>query len=105
MFNGTQTESAMASKEAYQRKWEAQLNVWDAKLDQLRAKAQKATADVRIDYENELESLKHKREEAHKALAALADRSESAWEEMKDGAEKVWDDMRKAMEKVAARFK
>lgn len=51
----------MATKEAYQKKLEAQLKEWDAKLDLLSAKAQKATADARIKYENDLESLKRDR--------------------------------------------
>jgi hypothetical protein len=55
----------MATKEAYQKKLEAQLKEWDAKLDQLSAKAQKATAEARITYENELESLKSKQAAAH----------------------------------------
>lgn len=95
----------MATKEAYQKKLEAQLKEWDAKLDQLNAKAQKATADARIHYENELENLKSKRAAAHKTLEELGKRGETAWEDMKDGAEKIWDEMGKAIEKVAARFK
>jgi chromosome segregation ATPase len=95
----------MATKEAYQKKLEAQLKEWDAKLDQLSAKAQKATADARITYENDLESLKSKRAAAHQTLVDLGKRSENAWEDMKDGAEKIWDELSKAMEKLAARFK
>lgn len=95
----------MATKEAYRRKLEAQLRAWDAKLDQLGAKAKMATADARISYENELESLKSKRAAAHKTLKELAERGENAWEDMKDGAERVWDEMGKAVEKVAARFR
>jgi hypothetical protein len=95
----------MATKEAYRKKMEAQLKEWDAKLALLSAKAEKATADARISYENELESLKRKRAAAHKTLEELGKRSENAWEDMKDGVEKVWDDMSKAMEKVVARFK
>ena len=95
----------MATKEAYQKKLEAQLNEWDAKLAVLSAKAQKATADARISYENDLESLKSKRKTAHQMLVEMGKRGENAWEDMKDGAEKAWDEMSKAMEKVAARFK
>ena len=95
----------MASKEAYQKKLEAQLTEWDAKLDVLSARAQKATADARISYENELESLRAKRAAALESLSELRKRSETAWEEMKGGLEKAWDDMSKAMDKVAARFK
>ena len=95
----------MATKEAYQKKLEAQLKEWDAQLALLSAKAKKATADARINYENELESLKSKRAAANKTLEELGKRSENAWEDMKDGAERVWDEMSKAIEKVAARFK
>jgi len=95
----------MASKEAYQQKLKAQLIEWDAKLKQLSAAAQKAAADARISYENELESLKKKRAAAHKTLEELGERSENAWEDMKDGIEKAWNEMSKAIENVAARFK
>jgi chromosome segregation ATPase len=97
--------AVMASRQAYVQKLNAQLKEWDAKLDQLSAKAQKATADARINYENELESLRARRAVANRKLEELGQRGESAWEDMKDGVEKVWDEMGKAMEKVAARFK
>ncbi|MGZ5096286.1 MAG: sll1863 family stress response protein [Burkholderiales bacterium] len=95
----------MATKEAYQQKLAAQLKEWDAKLAQLSAKAQKATAEARIKYENELESLKGRRAAAHKTFEELGKRSENAWEDMKGGAEKIWDEMNKAIERAAARFK
>ena len=95
----------MATKEAYQKKLDAQLKLWDASFDQWSAKAQKAAADVRINYENELETLKKKRAAANKTFEELGRRSEGAWEEMKDGAERAWDEMSKAMDKMAARFK
>jgi hypothetical protein len=95
----------MATKEAYQQKLAAQLKEWDAKLDQLSAKAQKATAEARIKYENELEVLKGKRAAAHKKFEELGKRSENAWEDMKGGVENVWDEMNKAIEKLTARFK
>jgi hypothetical protein len=95
----------VATKEAYQKRFEAQLKEWDARLDLLKAKAQKASADVRIKHEDELESLRARREAAHKTLEELRKRSENAWEDTKDGAEKIWDEMSKAMEKVAAHFK
>lgn len=95
----------MASKAAYQQKLEAQLKEWDANLALVRAKASKATADARVSFENELEKMKVKREEAHRSLEELGKRSESAWEDMKDSTEKVWAEMGKAMEKMTARFK
>ena len=95
----------MATKEAYRKKLEAQLRQWDAKLDLWSASAQKATADARIRYENELEALKVKRAAAHRKLEELGQRSEDAWGDMRDAMETAWDEMGKAMDKVAARFK
>jgi multidrug resistance efflux pump len=95
----------MATKEAYQKKLEAQLNEWDAKLAVLSAKAQKATADARIGYENELQSLAGRRAAAHQKLEELGRRGEDAWLDMKDGVEKIWAEMGKAIDNVAARFK
>ena len=74
-------------------------------LDQLSAKAQKATAEARIKYENELESLKGRRAAAHGKFEELGKRSENAWEDMKGRMEKVGDEMNQAIEKLAARFK
>jgi chromosome segregation ATPase len=95
----------MATKEAYRQKLEAQLAEWDARLDVLNARARKASADARIDYENELQGLKRQRERARDTLAELGRRSENAWEDVKTGAERAWDDMASALDKVAARFK
>jgi hypothetical protein len=105
-FSITQHQGAvMATKAAYESKLQAQLKQWDAKLDELSAKAQKATAEARIKYENDLESLKSKRAAALRMLEDLGKRSESAWEDMKDGVERAWDEMGKAIEHIAARFK
>jgi hypothetical protein len=95
----------MATKEAYQKKLQAQLKEWDAKLDLLSAKAQKVAADARINYEDELVALRSKRAEAHRVLAELGTRGENAWEDMKDGVDTAWDAMSQALERVAARFK
>ena len=95
----------MATKEAYRKKYEAQLSEWDAKLDLLNAKARKASADARIGYENQLASLRAQRAEAHKRFEEFGKRSENAWEDMRAGMDKVWGEMGKAMQKVTAHFK
>ena len=95
----------MATKEAYEKKLQAQLGEWEAKLDVLGAKARSATADARVSYENELESLKSKRLAARQKLDELGQRGEDAWEDLKDGVESAWDEMGKAIDKLASRFK
>jgi hypothetical protein len=95
----------MSTKEAYRKKLEAQLKQWDEKVDVLTAKAQKASAEARIKYKNELENLKAKRATLQRTLEELGTRSEHAWEDVKNGAEETWAAMSKALERISSRFK
>lgn len=95
----------MASKDAYRQKLEAQLKEWDAHMASLRAKSAQMSADARIQFENELEKLKHRREAAYARLDELGKRGEDAWEDTKDVTEKVWAELGKSMERITAIFK
>jgi chromosome segregation ATPase len=97
--------AVVATKEEYQKKLEAQLEEWDAQLDQLRARAQEAQANVREKIESELENLKAQRAAVQAKLDELRNRSENAWEDLRDGVEKAWSDLGDAMSKVVGRFK
>jgi len=98
-------ETVVATKEAYQKKLEAQLKEWDRQLDQLMAKAKKAGAEARTKVEDELANLKNQRAAVQKKLDELRNRGEDAWEELTDGVEKAWADISDALGKVVARFK
>lgn len=95
----------MATKAAYQKKLEADLKDWEAQFNLWSAKAGKATAMARISYEDELESLKRKRDTAIKTLERLGKRSDDTWEDMKVGVEHIWEDMNRSIERAASRFK
>ena len=95
----------MATKEAYQQKFAAQLKEWDTKVDALNASVKLASADARIRYENELESMRSQRAAFQGMLSELGRRGENAWADVKLGSEKAWAEMNKAMEQVAAQFK
>lgn len=95
----------MTPKQDFQRKLEAQLKEWDAKLDELKTKALEAKAEIRADYEKQLEILAGKRTAAQAKMQELRLRTEDAWEDLKSGTEKAWDEMRKALDQIASRFK
>lgn len=95
----------MGMKEAYQEKLEAQLRIWNAKIEELKGKADKAEAEAKIRYQEQLQALRAKQEEAEKRLRELKAAGEGAWEDLKGGIEKVWDELRDAVEKAASRFK
>jgi chromosome segregation ATPase len=92
-------------KQAFQQKLETQLDEWDAKLEQLRTKAKEAKADIRAEFEVQLEALAAKRAVAQDNLRELRQNGESAWEDLKGGADKAWKELREAIERAASRLK
>ncbi len=94
----------MGTKEAYHEKLDAQLRDWSAQIDQLKAKADKATAEAKIEYYKQLEELQPKREAAKLKLQEIKNSSEAAWEHLKIGAEKAVEDLKISYEKAKLRF-
>ncbi|WP_144408201.1 DUF2934 domain-containing protein [Sulfuricella sp. T08] len=98
-------EPQMSEKQAFQQKLEAQIKEWDAKLEELKSKAQDAKTEIRADYEKQLEILASKRDLARTKVLELRQRTEGAWDDLKGGTEKAWEEMRKALDHIASRFK
>jgi hypothetical protein len=48
----------MGMKEAYQKKLQAQLDEWNAEIEQLKAKADKAEAESQLEYYKKIEELR-----------------------------------------------
>jgi len=97
--------SPITAKQAFLQKLETQIQEWDVKLADLKAKAQEATTEVRADYEKQLETLTEKRDIAQVKIQELRLRAGDVWEDLKSGTEKAWDEMQKALDRIAARFK
>ncbi|MGP1676119.1 MAG: DUF2934 domain-containing protein [Burkholderiales bacterium] len=95
----------ISPKQAFQQTLEAQLKEWDAKLEQLRAKATDAKADIRAEFEVQLEALTAKQAVAQEKLRELRQHGEWAWEDLKHGADKAWKELREAIERAASRLK
>lgn len=100
-----QNKEGMTTKQVFQQKLETQLKEWDAKFDELTAKAQDAKAEIRADVKKQLQALAGKRAEAQAKLLELRQRTEGAWEDLKTGAEKTWDEIHEALNRIAGRFK
>ena len=50
----------MSSRDEYIRKMQAKLEEWNAEVDTMAAKAGKVSADVKTEYNEQIESLKAK---------------------------------------------
>lgn len=94
----------MSMKEAYERKLQAQLDEWNAEIDNLKARADKAEADAQLKYYKQIEELRQQQQAAQVKLSELRQSSEDAWEDLKAGVESAWDSFGKAVKSASSRF-
>ena len=92
-------------RKAYEKKLDAQLKEYNAQITLLKAKAEKAKADVRIDYYNTIEALEQKQDKAKTKLQELQTAGDEAWEAVKTGAEKAWAEVKTAYHDAVSKFK
>jgi predicted RNase H-like nuclease (RuvC/YqgF family) len=94
----------MTGRHEYIDKLKDKLDEWDADIDELEARAQKAKAELKFELQDQITSLKLKRDIAKLKLSEIKDASEEAWEDIKAGAEEAWSDVKDAMEKAKSHF-
>lgn len=95
----------MSDKDLYQQKLQAQLDVWKADVDKLKAKASEATADAKIELHKQVDVLEAKLEEGKVKLAEFADSGHDALESLKESAESVWTSIKSSFTDAKDKFK
>jgi len=95
----------MSTKEAYKQKVEAEVELAQAKLAELRAVAKGCAADTRIKFNQQIEELEQKVDTTKTKLKALADVGEDAWEQLKDGVDNAWSSLSSAVKDAGAKLK
>ena len=93
------------SRKAYEERIDAQLEEWNAQIALLKARADKAKAEAKIEYYKTIEALQHRQDEAEAKLHELKTAGDEAWEDLKTGAEKAWAEVKTAFHEAAAKFK
>ena len=92
-------------KEAYKQKFEAQLHEWQAEIDKLKAKAEIAEAEARLEYLKQIDKVKALQDEGWENFEKLRNASERAWDEMKAEAELNWVKMNNAIKAAYDKLK
>ena len=95
----------MDKRKAYEEKLDAQLKEWGAQIALLRARADKAKAEAKIEYYKTIDVLQRKQNEASTKLQELKIAGDEAWEDLKTGAEKAWSEVKTAYHDATSRFK
>ncbi len=92
----------MGTKEAYKQKIEAEVELAQAKLAELKAQSKNSAADATIEYASLIEKLE---KEVTVIKARLKESDGGNWEQFKDGVETVWGKVSAAVRDTAAKFK
>ncbi len=95
----------MENKEAYRQKLEAQMREWSAKIDLLKARADQAEAEAKIEYRNRIEDLRKKREVLREKLRELQKATDAAWKDIRAGTERAAADLKDALQSAFSKFK
>ncbi len=95
----------MSAKDAYQQRVEAEVELAQAKLAEIKAKARGYAADARIDYAKQVDELEENIEQMRAKLQKLEEADDDAWEHLKGEVEGVWDKLKVGVRDIGARLK
>lgn len=93
------------TKAAYSERVKAEMDKFDARIDELKAKSAQAQADATIEYQTQIEELYSKRDAARAKFAEIQQSSDAAWEDLKAGFENAWSELTGAFERATSKFK
>jgi hypothetical protein len=91
----------METRKQYIEKLAAKLHEWDARIDDLRQKAETATGDMKLGYRQRLTELRDLREKGSVLLEEAHEATEKTWVEVKKRADKMLEAVQKTLRKAA----
>ena len=91
-------------KQAYTEKYKAQIAEWEADVDKLKAKAAGASAEARIEYEEQLEALRQKTADQRRKLDELQQAGEDVVDELSKGFEAAWHELTSTWQNIKAKL-
>ena len=94
----------MSSREEYVQKMKAQLDQWNAEVAKWEDKTRATQADMKAEYEKQLETLRSRRDEAMYQLHQMQAASADAWMDMVKGADAAWKAMGEAFANARSHF-
>jgi phage host-nuclease inhibitor protein Gam len=81
----------MENRREYIDKMVARLKELESEISELEKIADKAVAEVKAEYRQQIKDLFLKKEELQNKVSKIQDASGNAWEDMKAGAELSWE--------------
>jgi predicted nucleic acid-binding Zn-ribbon protein len=94
----------MSTREEYVQKMKAQLDQWNAEVAKWEEKSKSAQADMKVEYEKQLEAFRSRRDEAMYQMHQVQVASTEAWMDMMKGADAAWKSVGEAFMKARSHF-
>ncbi len=94
----------MSKRDEYVEKLKVQLDEWNAEVRRWETKAKGTQADVRIEYEKQLEAFRRQRDQAMEQMRQVQAAAGDAWLDLARGADDAWAKAREAFEKARSHF-
>ena len=91
-------------KEEYQRKLSSEMRELDVKIDELKAKAGRASDSVKAEFARDMEALDRQKAVLAEKMEAVKSSSASKWDDVKAGANSAMDSVKQAYEKAKAKL-
>lgn len=95
----------MDQRQAYEKKAQAELDLLEARLQEIRARAQMARADVALNLQQQINELKARRDDMRRQMEQMSGAGQDAWQELKQGFGRAAEELRAALDRAADRLK
>lgn len=95
----------MEIQDAYKRKLAAQLKEWNAQINLWEAKVENAGADMKVRRAEVLHGLRAQQRAASEKMQELEKAGVEAWEQVKVTADKIWEDLKSGVADAHSKFK
>jgi CRISPR/Cas system-associated exonuclease Cas4 (RecB family) len=89
-------------KEEYQRALSAQMQELDAKTEELKVKAGRASDSVKAEFNRNMETLDRQKVVLREKMDAVKSSTASGWDQVKSGADSAMSSVKQAYEKAKA---
>lgn len=103
--NSGLTQKALEKKKKYLDKMDTQLYQWEANIEELKEKADRAKGDIKQEYHKQIDALNEKKDAARKKLQDLKAANEEVWADLKKIVDKSWTDMKRSIKRVSSKIK
>jgi len=94
----------MTKRDEYVDTLKHKLDDWNEDIDKLEAKADHVKDDMKKKYADEMDFVRHQRDNVKDKTMELIESSEEAWEELKTGVEAAWHKLTEAIDRAHSKF-